>query len=71
MTRAEVLKMITPKAPVYPKIVESDAKKFLILQGDTQVNGFIWVIQSIVKHQGYKRSDVIAVAPMMSVFGIA
>ena len=71
LSRSEVLKMITPKAPVYPKIVASDASKFLVLQGDTQIMGFVMVLQTIVKHYGYKRFDVVAVAKNMSVFAIA
>lgn len=71
LSRKEVLKMITPKAPVYPKIVASNASRFLVLQGNTQVMGFLWVLQSVVKGQGYKRSEVVAVAKNMSVFAIA
>lgn len=69
MSRKEVLEMLNDDAPLKPAIRKSDAKKFLVLQGDTQVNGFLWVIQAVVK--GYNRSDVVAVAKNMSVFGIA
>ena len=68
MTRNEVFEVITPKAHVYPMITKTDAKKFLILQGNTRINGYLWVIQCIVKK--YKRSDVVAVADNMSVYAI-
>lgn len=68
MTKKEVLDTLKNN-PLRAKIEKTDAKKFLILQGDTQINGFLWVMQSIVK--GYKKSDVVAVAKNMSVFAIA
>lgn len=71
MTRKEVLNILSPTAPVLPKIKESDGKKFLVLQGNTQIMGFLVVLQSIVKSQGYKRSDVVAISKNLSVFAIA
>lgn len=69
MSRKEVLEMLNDSAPVKPMIVKSPGKKFLVLQGNTRIAGYIWVIQSIANK--YKPSDVVAVAENLSVWSIA
>ena len=69
MSRKEVLKMLTPSAPVRPKIETSDGSRFLVLQGNTRIAGYLWVMQ-LLKNT-YKKWDVVAIADNMSVYSIA
>ena len=66
--KADVLEMVKGNAKNHALVVASTSKKFLTLQGSTEIAGFFMVLQHIVKN--YTKHETIAVAKNMSIFGI-
>jgi len=68
MSKDQALKMIdNKKKPIYSKIKNAKSDKMIILQGNTQITGYMLVIQALTKT--FKDLEVIAIAKNMSVYG--
>jgi hypothetical protein len=68
MSKKDVLSIITTNDKLVKKIKDSGGSKFLVLQGNTRIAGYLWVIQCICNK--YLKSDVVAVSENMSVYAI-
>lgn len=69
MSKKDVLSIITTNDKLVKKIKDSGGSKFLVLQGNTRIAGYLWVISRICDLYP-KKSDVIAVSENMSVYAI-
>jgi len=66
MSKSELSKKIDNKCHAWKQVEKSKSNKLIVLQGNTQINGYLLVIQSLTKK--YKNLKVLMVSDNMSVY---
>ena len=68
MPRAKLVSLLKGNTKASKLVKASKAKEFIGLQGDTKVNGYLMVIQTLTNK--YPNLEVIAVDKNMSIYAI-
>lgn len=67
-TRAELAKLLKSNKKATSGLNKCKGNRFIALQGNTQVMGYAWVLQCLVKK--YKNLEVVMVGNNMSIYSI-